>query len=420
MNGVNSYVLCNVDNGLCTFLRWGLKRDAAAFAVFDKDAAVDETFVEVALVVARVDDVAGAGGLAEDADLVLALAGVVVGQGVGHAAEGFGASAVVYTEGAVIFHVSLNHFTPFFFLFFLFLPCHDNRDRACGNKVNKLSDKVQRDGKVLPLVPQDRRAPDLPVLPVEHLPRVPRQTVLPEYGAGLKVKLVRAVVGRLVPHVEVLVAQVQGPLGVPLEGEVDRLDARRAGGVSVGVPLELQAGAAEAPLVVEDGRVVDGDLEGLLVGRVVEPGRGGDVGELEDGRPGEAGAFDVVGVEGGGVPVVKVEGFEGGVGPAVEDDGAEGFGCGGLGTGTAGAADGAGEGGAGQEAEEEGGVHFGWLIQGVKDGGNQVTSPEIRKCKMDGGENGLYIHIIHLRDDQPRSHPCLGMRPFSFCLPSCG
>lgn len=72
----------------------GSRADAAVGAILDEDAPVDEALVEGALLEARVDDVASAGGLLEDADLVLALARVVIVDGVGDGAEGGAALGV--------------------------------------------------------------------------------------------------------------------------------------------------------------------------------------------------------------------------------------------------------------------------------------------------------------------------------------
>jgi len=78
-----------------------LFRDAGVgTTILDKDAAVDETLVQTALLVTRVDDVAGSGGLLEHADLVLAFAGVVVVDGVGCLGEFLVAFRVPYLEGA--------------------------------------------------------------------------------------------------------------------------------------------------------------------------------------------------------------------------------------------------------------------------------------------------------------------------------
>ena len=55
---------------------------------------------------------------------------------------------------------------------------------------NALLVKVQGDGKVLPLVLEDGRRPDLLVAAVQHLVRVLGQAVLAQDGARLKVELV--------------------------------------------------------------------------------------------------------------------------------------------------------------------------------------------------------------------------------------
>lgn len=78
---------------------------------------------------------------------------------------------------------------------------------------------------------------------------------------------------------QILVRQVQLPLGVLLDAEVQRADAGRAGPALVGVALDLQAGTSEAVLRLEDGLVVDSHFDGLG-GRVIEA-RARDVGELQ-------------------------------------------------------------------------------------------------------------------------------------------
>ena len=76
-----------------------LQRNTPVGAVLDKQAAVDQALVKVALLVTRVDDVARAGRLLENADLVLALARVVVGDGAGDALERVVALGVVHLKG---------------------------------------------------------------------------------------------------------------------------------------------------------------------------------------------------------------------------------------------------------------------------------------------------------------------------------
>ena len=77
-----------------------LERDAATRAVLDKQAAVDQALVEVLGLETRVDDIAGAGRLLEDANLELAVARVVVGKGAGGALKGLVVLGVVDLEGA--------------------------------------------------------------------------------------------------------------------------------------------------------------------------------------------------------------------------------------------------------------------------------------------------------------------------------
>lgn len=55
-----------------------LRRNAAVRAVLYKETSVDLTFVDAGLLVAAVNDVVGAGGLLQHADLVGAASGIVV------------------------------------------------------------------------------------------------------------------------------------------------------------------------------------------------------------------------------------------------------------------------------------------------------------------------------------------------------
>lgn len=77
-----------------------LQRDTSVSAVLEEQAAVDQALVEIARLVARVDDVVGARRLLEQAHLELAISAVVVGDGVGDALERLGALRVVHLEGA--------------------------------------------------------------------------------------------------------------------------------------------------------------------------------------------------------------------------------------------------------------------------------------------------------------------------------
>ena len=126
----------------------------------------------------------------------------------------------------------------------------------------------------------------------------------------------------------ILVRKIQLPLRIDLDAEMDRLQPLGGGTPIVSVPLELQAGATEALLRLEDGVVADGDLEGL-VSVAVEAGGGGGVtlGELDDGAPLEPLALDVVRVEGRRAAAVEAAELQGGRDAPVEDDGALGVGA---------------------------------------------------------------------------------------------
>lgn len=118
---------------------------------------------------------------------------------------------------------------------------------------------------------------------------------------------------------QVLVREVQRAGQVLAHAPMQRLDTRVAGSRAVGVVLEDEAGAAEAELRLEDGAVVEGDLERLVLGRVIEAGqaslhalpgaaRGGVAGELDDLGPGVV-ALDGARVEEAGGRGVKVLGL---------------------------------------------------------------------------------------------------------------
>lgn len=140
--------------------------------------------MDAALLVAGVDDVAGAGGLLQDSDLVLALAGVVVVHGGGDGLELVVALGVVNLEGA--------------FLCQWLALYHGRKARAVANS---LLDKVEGDGKVLPGVLLDGGGPDLLVLTVEDLEGILGEAGLAKDGATLEVELVGGVVRGLVPDV---------------------------------------------------------------------------------------------------------------------------------------------------------------------------------------------------------------------------
>lgn len=78
----------------------GLQRHAPVRTILEEDAAVDLSLVDPGFLVPAVDDVVGAGGLLQDADLVLTLTGVVVRQGLGDGLERLVARRVVDLQGA--------------------------------------------------------------------------------------------------------------------------------------------------------------------------------------------------------------------------------------------------------------------------------------------------------------------------------
>lgn len=176
----------------------------------------------------------------------------------------------------------------------------------------------------------DRDAPKELAVTVKNLELVLIGIALSDKRSSLKLDLVVAEVGSLMPYVEVLMGEVQWPGRVLLDAPVESLDALASLAVS-GILEELEACAAEALLLLEDGLVGDGDLYSLELGAVEARGF---VGELEDLRPGQVVALDEVGVE-DGVGGSRVE--EGGCGAdrdtAIEDDGALELSANGVGVG---------------------------------------------------------------------------------------
>ena len=90
--------------------------------------------------------------------------------------------------------------------------------------------------------------------------------------------------------------QIQSPLWVLLDAEVNRLDALRSRRVVVGIALELEASSPESPLRLEDAGVADCHLEGLVLVAVEASILTTWVRELDDLTP-LLTALDVVGVE---------------------------------------------------------------------------------------------------------------------------
>lgn len=156
-----------------------LQRDTAIGAVLNEHAAVDETLVNATLLVARVHDIAGAGGLLEEADLVLALAGVVVGHGVGHALERRVTLGVVDLESAE----GVVSLCPLCGGSLVLRIWSDGRGDILGGE-------IKGDGNVLPCVLENGGGPDLLVVAVQHLVGVRTEALLADDGAGLEVELV--------------------------------------------------------------------------------------------------------------------------------------------------------------------------------------------------------------------------------------
>lgn len=128
--------------------------------------------------------------------------------------------------------------------------------------MNVLGVEVELQGKVLPLSLVDRDAPEELAVAVKNLELVLVGIALSDERSSLELNLVVAKVGSLVPDVEVLVGEVQGPGRVLLDAEVESLDTLASLTVS-GILEELEACTAEALLLLEDGFVGDGDLYSL-------------------------------------------------------------------------------------------------------------------------------------------------------------
>jgi len=160
---------------------------------------------------------------------------------------------------------------------------------------NLLVVEVERNSKVLPLGKVDWYRPERGTAAVEDLEALLVGIALSNERSGLELNLVVAVVGSLVPDIEVLVSQVQRLSRVLLDAPVQGLDTLAS--LAVGGVLEkLETGATEAVLSHENGLVVDGDLESLEVASI----KARDfVWELQDLRPCQVVALDVVGVEDG-------------------------------------------------------------------------------------------------------------------------
>ncbi len=148
-----------------------LQRDAPAGAVFDEDAAVDLALADAAFLVAGVDDVGGAGGLLEDADLELAGAREVVGEGFGDGLEGLVVFGVVDLDGAGV-GKGMDVSVSFVSSLSLSLSLHLIHTGGGCALHHSLLAKVERKGKVLPGGAVDGRRPQLAVLAAHDLERV--------------------------------------------------------------------------------------------------------------------------------------------------------------------------------------------------------------------------------------------------------
>lgn len=154
------------------------------------------------------------------------------------------------------------------------------RDANFGNNLDLLSHIVDCQGKVLPVVVLVvGNVPEQFVVAVEELPGSLVRAVRSNPRASVEVELVGAKVGRLVPDHEVLVAQVQRLRRLQLDAPVERHDARISSIVGR-VFRKLQAVAAEANLVLEDGAVVNRALDRLVKRNIKLGWRA--LGKLED------------------------------------------------------------------------------------------------------------------------------------------
>jgi hypothetical protein len=283
-----------------------LERHAAVRRVLEEYATVDLTLVQVARLVSVVDDIRRSGGLLEYAELELAATNEVdrlVGR---DGLELGGASGVVNGYLAIVF-ISTSLF----------------KQRTWQGKIRYvLLVVVQLDRKVLPVLLINQDAPNRIATAIQQLEAVLVCIGLANQRPSLELDLVRRVVRRLVPCVQVLVRQVQRARGVLLDAEVQRLDALTALAVWR-VFGKLQSCAAEAVLLLEDGLVRDGDFNGGVLGAVEARGV---VGELEDLAPLQVIALDVVRVEKGiGCVEERWGGIDGNA--AVKNDGALGVGA---------------------------------------------------------------------------------------------
>ena len=278
-----------------------LERNAAAAGVLKEETTVDLTLVKVGLLETSVGNVVSTSGLLEDAHLELAETSKVDGQRTSDLPELLLAGGV--EDGCLAGGL----------LVYVF---------EIGVRGNVLLGVVEGHSKVLPLGLVDLNVPEPLAGAVKNLELVLVGIALSNKRSSLELDLVVAEVSSLVPDVEVLVGEVQRPGGVLLDTPVEGLDTLATLAVR-GILEELQTGAAESQLLLEDGLIGDGHLNSLELVAIEARGL---VGELQDLRPGQVVTLDEVGVEErvGGLSV-EGDGCHVGRDTAVEDDGALGL-----------------------------------------------------------------------------------------------
>ena len=281
-----------------------LERNTAIGRVLEEETAVDLALIKRRLLETSVGNVRGTSRLLEHAAVVLAATRKVSGDGAGDLLEGTLALAV--EDGNL---ATMNVSTVFRY------HC------KALFQINLLLDVVESHGKVLPVGEVNGGSPKLLVGAVENLEAALVGIALANEGSGLELDLVVAEISGLVPHVQVLVGQVQGPLRILLDTPVEGLDALTT--LAIGSILEkLELSATESDLLHEDGCIRDGELKRL---EAAIEARGPNVWELENLRPGQVVALDEASVE-EGVGSSGIERLESGVerNTAIENDGALG------------------------------------------------------------------------------------------------
>jgi hypothetical protein len=210
---------------------WRSKRDTAVGGVLDEQPTVDLALVQVRLLVSSIDDVRSASGLLQHTDLELATARKVDACGSRNTGELSSAGGVVDRCLAVLLLVSL---------IFLQWIIED-----------VLLSVIKLDSKILPLLIINRDPPDLLARAIQNLEVILLTSRVVNQSADLELDLVVAVIRRLVPHIEVLVRQIERAQGILLDAEMQRLDAL-VGRILGRVLGELQPGATEAELLLEN------------------------------------------------------------------------------------------------------------------------------------------------------------------------